>query len=336
MINSGNPGVGAALPGTGTGMRAIRLHEPGGPVSLEEIADPVPGPGEVLLEVHAAALTAGELRWPRHWPATISHEAAGIVTALGPDAAGDGTGGLAEGQAVFGLVNFDLDGAAADYVVVPARDLAVKPGSLGYPEAASLTLAPLTAWQALVDHGHLRGGQHVLVNGAAGGVGSYAVQLAKALGARVTGIAAARDADFLRDLGADTVIDYAEPELQEIDADLAIDLVGGTSADRLWSALRPGGTLIGIAAEPEQAEARKHQVTAEFFIVEPNAGQLAELARLAESGTLRTVVSRVFPLDDAVIAVETLEHRHSRGKIVLSVRPNAWSEPRQTEEPWSR
>jgi len=312
-------------------MRAIRLHEPGGQVSLEEAADPIPGPGEALVEVHAAALTAGERQWPRHWPATLSHEVAGVVTGLGPDATG-----LQEGQAVFGLVNFDLDGAAADYVVAPAKDLAVKPGNLGYPDAASLTLAPLTAWQALVDHGHLRTGQQVLINGAAGGVGGYAVQLASALGARVIAIAAARDADFVKGLGADQVIDYAEPELPNADVDLAVDLAGGASMARLWPALRPGGILVGIAAEPDQAEADRHGVSATFFIVEPDASQLAELARLAESGTLRTSVSRVFPLDDAALAFETLDHGHSRGKIVLSVRPTAWSEPRQTQEPWSR
>ncbi len=310
----------------------------------------MPGPGEALIEVHAAALTAGERDWPRHWPATLSHEVAGVIAELGPptgptgptgsqtgaNGSQSGQNGLQVGQAVLGLVNFDLDGAAAEYVTAPVADLAVKPGGIDYVDAACLTLAPLTAWQALYDHGHVSAGQHVLVNGAAGGVGSYTVQLAVALGARVTATASAADTEFVRGLGANLVLDYANLELPDHEVDVVVDLVGGNATASLWPTLRPGGILIGIADQPSPEQAQEHGVLSEFFIVEPSGTELAELAKLAEAGLLRTTVGQVFPLDEAAQAFVALDGQHRRGKVVLSVRPSAWSEPRQTDEPWSR
>lgn len=293
-------------------MRAIRLGEPGGPIRLDEIPVPAPRSGEALVEVHAAALTAGERAWPRHWPATLSHEVSGVVSELADDASGPPVG-----QPVFGLVSFDLDGAAADYVTVPAADLAAKPTDLDHVSAASMTLAPLTAWQALVDHGHLEAGQHVLVNGAAGGVGSYAVQLASALGATVTATAAAQDADFVETLGADVVVDYAAPDfMPEGTAHMVIDMVGAPP----WHSLREGGIMIGIASEPSAEEARRHRVRSTFFIVDPSGWDLAELAKLTEAGQLTPTASRVFDLADAEEAFEVLDHKHHRGKVVLAVR----------------
>lgn len=293
-------------------MRAIRLDEPGGPIRLEDIPVPTPRSGEALVEVHAAALTAGERAWPRHWPATVSHEVSGVVSQLADDVTSPRVG-----EQVFGLVNLDLDGAAADYVAVPAADLAAKPGGLDHVSAASMTLAPLTAWQALVDYGHLEAGQHVLVNGAAGGVGSYAVQLASALGATVTATAAAQDADFVAALGADVVVDYAAPDfMPEGTAHMVIDTVGATP----WHSLREGGIMIGIASEPSAEEARRHRVRSTFFIVDPSSWDLAELAELAEAGQLTPTTSRVFGLDEADEAFGVLEHQHHRGKVVLAVR----------------
>lgn len=220
-------------------------------------------------------------------------------------------------------MSFDLDGAAADYVVLPAADLAVKPAGIDHLSAASLTLAPLTAWQALVDHGHLEPGQHVLINGGAGGVGSYAVQLASALGGRVTATAAASDADFVASLGAEQVLDYARlpTGLPHQDVDLAIDLVGGAAMSALWPSLRPGGVMIGIATEPSADEAAAHQARSIFFIVEPSGSELAAIARFADGGLLRPMASRVFPLDQAGDAIDAVDHQHNRGKVVLAVRP---------------
>jgi NADPH:quinone reductase-like Zn-dependent oxidoreductase len=293
-------------------MRAIRLGEPGGPIRLEDIPVPTPRSGEALVEVHAAALTAGERAWPRHWPATVSHEVSGVVSELAEDVSGRHVG-----DAVFGLVNFDLDGAAADYVSVPAADLAAKPTGLDHVGAASMTLSPLTAWQALVDHGHLEAGQHVFVNGAAGGVGSYAVQLAHALGATVTATASAEDADFVEALGADVVVDYAAPEfMPEGTAHIAIDMAGAPP----WHSLREGGIMIGIADEPSAEEARRHRVRSTFFIVDPSGWDLGELAELIDAGQLAPTASRVFDLGEAEQAFQVLDHQHTRGKVVLAVR----------------
>jgi NADPH:quinone reductase-like Zn-dependent oxidoreductase len=293
-------------------MRAIRLDEPGGPIRLEDIPVPTPRSGEALIEVHAAALTAGERAWPRHWPATLSHEVSGVVSELADDASGPHVG-----EQVFGLIDFHLDGAAADYVTVPAADLAAKPAGLDHIGAASMTLAPLAAWQALVDHGHLEAGQHVLVNGAAGGVGSYAVQLARALGATVTATASADDVEFVEALGADVVVDYAAPDfMPEGTAHIAIDMVGAPP----WHSLREGGIMIGIADEPSAEEARRHRVRSTFFIVDPSSWDLAELAELAEAGQLTPTASQVFDLNEADEAFRVLDHQHIRGKVVLAVR----------------
>lgn len=154
---------------------AVRAHGPTGPIAGEQIPDPRPAPGEVLVAVHAAASTAGELSWLERWPAIPGHEVSRTIAALG-----EGITGVAVGQPVYGLAGFDRDGGAAEYVTVPAAYLAPKPASTGHVGAASLALAALTAWQALVTQAHLKAGRHVLVNGGAGGVGNHAVQLARA------------------------------------------------------------------------------------------------------------------------------------------------------------
>lgn len=305
-------------------MYAVRARGPSGPVENQQIPAPVPGPGEVLVEVHAAGLTAGELAWPESWPAIPGHEISGVVTALGP-----GVTGAAPGQEVYGLIRFDRDGGASEYVAAPAADLAVKPASVDHVGAASMALAALTAWQALVGHARLTPGQQVLVNGGAGGVGSYAVQLAAALGAQVTATASARDAGFVAGLGASRVIDYAgAPIGQQVrDLDVVVDTVGGQALSRCWQVLRPGGIMVCVASAPPEGEAERHQVRAVYFIVEPDRAALDELGKLADAGRLRTTAGRVFPLTDAAAAFDALEHQHVRGKIVLSIRP----EPPGTE-----
>jgi len=181
----------------------------------------------------------------------------------------------------------------------------------------------------LVRHAHLAPGQHVLVNGGAGGVGSYAIQVAAALGARVTATASVRDAGFVAGLGASQVIDYAGPPIdqQVSDVDVVVDTVGGHAMSRCWQVLRPGGIMVGVASAPSEADAQRHQARAVYFIVEPGRAALSELAKLVDSGRLRTTVGRVFPLTDAAAAFDALEHQHIQGKIVLSVRP----EPRSAE-----
>ncbi|MGH3164167.1 MAG: NADP-dependent oxidoreductase, partial [Streptosporangiaceae bacterium] len=176
------------------------------PASLtsQNIPIPDPGPGELLVEVHATAITADELTWPESWPAIPCHDLSGVVSATGP-----GADGWRPGDEVYGLIGFDRPGAAAGYVTAPAADLARKPASVDHPAAAAVPLGALTAWQALHQHARLAPGQHVLIHGGAGGVGAYVTQLAAQHGARVTATASARDRDFVTGLGADEVLDYS-------------------------------------------------------------------------------------------------------------------------------
>jgi NADPH:quinone reductase-like Zn-dependent oxidoreductase len=303
-------------------MRALRAHSRGGPEVLvaEEAPVPWPGAGEVQVAVDAAAVTFDELLWDETWahgtPVIPSHELAGTVSAVG-----DGVD-LPVGTAVFGMVPFDRDGAAAEWVVTPAAQVAPAPGSLSAVEAAALPLAGLTALQALVDHAGLQRGEAVLVLGGTGGVGSYAVQLARHLGGRVTATVR-RDADFARTLGAHEVVDVSRPEdsLTLASYDVVVDTVGGTALAAAYSLVRPGGRLVTLQAPPDRAAAAEAGIDATFFVVSADAGGLAELRRLADAGVLRAPIAATFPLADGRAAYESGARPGRRpGKTVLVVR----------------
>jgi NADPH:quinone reductase-like Zn-dependent oxidoreductase len=300
-------------------MRAIRLHRPGGPEELvfEEIETPQPGPGDALVRVHAAAITRDELEWPvDRLPATPSYEFSGVVAAVGPD-----VDVSAVGEAVYALGRFDRDGAAADYTVGPTELLAPKPRTLGHVESAAIPLAALSAWQGLFDHGALTEGQRVLVHGAAGGVGAFAVQLAHGRGAHVVGTASTKDLGTVRELGADQVVDHTGARFEDVvdQVDLVFDTVGGERLERSPAVVRPGGRLVSIATEPPREPAAARGISAVYFVVEPNREQLVELTRLVDSGALRPTIDEVFPLADARKAFERSLGNHGRGKIVLRV-----------------
>lgn len=308
-------------------MMAVRAHRRGGPEQLvyEQAPRPEPGTGEALVAVHAAAITFAELTWEETWtrdgvdrtPVIPSHEVSGTVAALGA-----GVAGFAVGDEVYGLIDFDRDGAAAEYVTVPAADLAGKPRTVTHTEAAALPLAALTAWQALVDHAKLTPGERVLVHGGAGGVGVYAVQLAAVLGGHVTATARGADAPFVRQLGADRVIDYTAEAFDETvsGVDVVIDPVGGTTLERSYRVLRPGGRLVTLVAPPGQEMAGQYGIEVMFFIVRPHRDQLAHLAQLVDDGRLRPVVAQTFPLDQARQAFENRGREHRPGKTVFVVR----------------
>lgn len=299
-------------------MHAVVAHS-SDPASLtyETLPVPTPGPGEVLVAVHATAVTAGELTWPDTWPVIPAHDVSGVVAELG-----EGVAGMHVGDDVYGLIGFDRPGAAAEYVAVPAVHLAAKPATADHIAAATLPLGGLTAWQALIDHAHLEDGQHVLVHGGAGGVGTYAVQLAVLHGATVTATASAADIDFVAGLGARPVIDYTTRfEEQVADVDIVIDTVGRDTMARSWGVLRPGGVLIGVAEEPPADDAASHGIRGAYFVVEPNREQLVELARLVDHGALRLTVGPVFPLADTAAAIITQRDTHVRGKVAIQVRP---------------
>ncbi|MFI5976094.1 NADP-dependent oxidoreductase [Streptomyces sp. NPDC051452] len=311
-------------------MNAVRAHQRGGPERLayERAPRPEPGPGEILIEVRAASVTAGELSWDATWtdsfdgtgrdrtPVIPSHEFSGVVAARTADVTD-----WHDGDEVYGLVPFTRDGAAAEYLTIPAALVAAKPTALTHHQAAAVPLAALTAWQALTHHAHLQTGQRVLVHGGAGGVGSYAVQIASALGAEVAATAGAADLDFVRSLGADTAIDYAHDRFEDHvhDVDVIVDLVGGRTTTRSWSVLRPGGTLVGVAEPPDPRAAEHHNARGVFFVVEPDRAGLDSITQLIEDGRLVPSVDRVLPLSRGRGAYEALENEHHRGKIVLHV-----------------
>lgn len=307
-------------------MMALRAHTRGGPEQLvyEQAPAPVPGPGEALVAVRAAAITFAELTWDQTWttgdgrdrtPVIPAHEVAGTVAGLGAGAAG-----IAVGDEVYGLIDFNRNGAAAQYVTIPAADLAAAPRSVPTAEAATLPLAALTAWQALADHAVLQPGEKVLVLGGAGGVGVYAVQLAAGMGGRVTATGSNADAEFVRGLGAAEFVAARDAAAAGLTGfDVVIDTVSAAASEAAWSTLRPGGRLVTLSVPPSQELAQRLGVKATFFVVTPDAAELAQLAGLTDAGRLRPVLSQQFPLSEGRRAFESGSRHRPPGKTVLIV-----------------
>lgn len=310
-------------------MTALRAHHRGGPEVLvvERAPIPVPGSGEVLIEVHAGAITFDELTWVETWergghdrtPIIPSHEVSGVVAATAEDVTE-----FEVGDEVFGLIRFDRDGAAAEYVTAPAADLAARPRSVSHVAAAALPLAGLTAWQALVDHAAVRPGQRVLVHGGAGGVGALTVQLAVNLGADVTTTVRTDVArEFAHTLGACHVVDT---RIESFDApnacyDVVIDTVGGDTLDRSFEIVCPGGRLVTLSAPPPPGKADAFEIDATFFVVEPDQEALRKLARYVDDATLHVAIAGTYPLVDGRAAFESGRQPGRRpGKTVLTVR----------------
>jgi NADPH:quinone reductase-like Zn-dependent oxidoreductase len=295
-------------------MRAVRLKAAGGPeqLAVEQVERPVPKSGEALVRVHAAAITRDELEWPvERLPATPSYELSGVVAAVAPDVRTP-----VVGDAVYALTPFDRDGAAADYAVVPASVLAAKPRTLDHVQSAAVPLAALSAWQGLFEHGALEAGQRVLIHGAAGGVGHFAVQLARHRGAYVVATASRNGAEAARGYGAHEVLDPAADPGEEVD--LVFDTVGGERLARSPDLVRAGGRVVSVAEQPPETGAAPRIETV-YFVVEPNREQLAELAGLLDGGDLRPAVDSVFPLEEAHAAFERSMSAGKRGKVVLDV-----------------
>jgi NADPH:quinone reductase-like Zn-dependent oxidoreductase len=299
----------------------------------EDVPVPALRPGDALVRVHAAGISPAEFTWEIYEtldglsrvPKMASHDMSGVVAALAPDvptsaSEPEGDAVVKVGDAVYGLTDFFRDGAAADYVAVRAPDLAAKPRTLDHAAAATIPLSALTAWQALFDHARLAPGQRVLIHGASGGVGSFAVQLARWRGAHVIATASARNLDFVRQLGAHEVIDRGVTPFENVvrDVDVVLDSVGGATTEKSWSVVRPGGLLVTIVRQPPQwADGRGAKGL--FVLVEPSRAQLIELARLVDAGTIRPIVEAVLPLDQARAAYERGIKTAPRGKLVLAV-----------------
>ena len=294
-------------------MWAVRLREAAGVDGLvvEELAVPEPGPGEALVGVHAAALTRDELTWPvDRLPAIPSYECSGEVVAVH-----SGVQHVFRGDAIYALTPFDRDGVASEFAAIPADLLAPKPRTLGHVECAATPLSALTAWQGLFEHGRLQPGQRVLVHGAGGGVGQFAVQLARRSGAHVIGAASSPTLHRLQGLGAQQIVDYTAGGFeQQVDpVDLVFDTVGGAVLARSPAVVRPGGRIVSVA---EQAPAEMRAV---YFVVQPNREQLTEIGRLIDAGDLRVSVDSVFGLADAKMAFARVAERGKQGKVVLKV-----------------
>jgi len=330
-------------------MKAIRLHEFGGPEVLRYEEAPLPElkPGEVLVRVHAVGMNPPdwylrdgykslppEWRPPVPFPIILGSDVSGVVEAVATDVQD-----FSVGDEVFGMVRFPSFGesaAYAEYVAAPASDLALRPAGIDHVHAAGAPMAGLTAWQFLIELGHNEpnplqpemhrpvplDGMTVLVNGAAGGVGHFAVQLAKWKGAHVIAVASGSHESFLRELGADEFIDYTKslPEDVAHDMDLVIDTLGGPTTGRFLRTLKRGGALFPVFLGFSDAEeAAKLGVTVSMTQVRSNGQQLAELGRLLDAGTVRVAIDSTFPLADARKAHERAAGGHIQGKIVLTV-----------------
>jgi NADPH:quinone reductase-like Zn-dependent oxidoreductase len=308
-------------------MKAVRVHEYGDIDALvyEDIDRPEPAADEVLIKIQAAGvnpvdrmITAGG---GQGWlnitlPHTLGCDVAGIVEAIGSDVKR-----FQVGDAVLGYTSLVREGTYAEYIAAKEAEVTAKPESLDFINAAALSVGALTSWQAIFDQAGLTAGQKILVHAASGGVGSMAVQLAKAKGAYVIGTTSARNADFVKSLGADEVIDYTSVKFEDVvkDVDVVFDLIGGETLERSLGVLKKGGFIVS-AVQPPDAEALKaHEIRGAMAGVQPNARQLEEIVALVEAGKVKTFVEKVLPLSEAKEALKLNQQGRTRGKIVLTV-----------------
>jgi NADPH:quinone reductase-like Zn-dependent oxidoreductase len=329
-------------------MRAFVVTEYKGPLQEAAVPDPTVGEHDVLVKVQAAGLNhldekirQGEFKqiFRYQLPLILGNEVAGTVLRVGAKVRG-----FKPGDEVYGRPDKDNIGAFAERISVAETDLALKPASISMDEAGSLPLVALTAWQALVERGQLKPGQKVLIHAGAGGVGSIAIQHAKHLGAIVATTAGGSDADFVRELGADVVIDYRSQDFEQLltGYDLVLDSLGGTNLQKSLRVLKPGGKVIGLAGPPDPMFARENNmkhllrlaivglssgvrrkakrldVTYEFLFVRADGDQLRQITALIDDGVLRPVLGRVFPFDQTVQALQGLKDGGVRGKTVIS------------------
>jgi NADPH:quinone reductase-like Zn-dependent oxidoreductase len=305
-------------------MKAVRVHAFGGVDAMvyEDVPNPSPGPEQVLIRVAAAGvgpwdawIREGRSVLPQPLPLTLGADLSGSIEQVGP-----GVVGFRPGDVVFGVTNARFIGAYAEYAIAESAMIAAKPARLTDIEAASVPVIACTAEQMLFEHGNVRKGQTVVVLGAAGNVGSYAVQLGQQAGARIIATASSRGFDLLRSLGVETIVTAGEPTPSHLaaQADVVIDTVGGAALADAFTWLRRGGALISAVAEPDQECARRHEIRAQFMLVAVNTAALNRLAGLLEAGKLRARVGETLGLAEAQLAHTILEGGKGRpGKIVL-------------------
>jgi len=308
-------------------MKAVRIHTHGGPETLvyEDAPRPTPLTNEVLIRVRAASVNPidwkirdgyGKEMFNHQMPLILGWDVAGTIEAIGPE-----VDKFQLGAPVYGYTSLLRDGAYAEFIVAKQEEIAVKPASLDFVQAAAVPVAALTAWQAMFDTANLEENQKVLIHAASGGVGSIAVQLAKAKGVYVIGTASARNAEFVRELGVDEFIDYQATQFETVvhDVDVVLDTIGGDTQVRSFGVLRKDGFLVSIVEPPSEELAAQHGVRSKMVGVLPNGSQLSEIAALIDSGKVKPFVETVLPLSEARQAHEMSQSGRTRGKIVLQV-----------------
>jgi len=320
-------------------MKAVRIHAFGGPevMKIEDVVRPVPAADEILVKMYASGVNPVDwvvreggndaLRAYLTLPMTLGWDAAGVVEELGSEVTG-----FQKGDAVYGEPNFPGDGSYAEFCAAKASQFALKPQSLSFTEAAGVPLAGLTAWTALFEHGKLQAGQRVLIQGASGGVGGFAVQFAKAKGAYVIGTASAGNLDYLRQLGADEVIDYRSQPVEELVHDVDVVLEASPLRDNAARAkavrtLKTGGIFVSVNVDfpfddAVEAALTDKQATGELSNNQPRQEWLQEMAQLIDAGQVKVVISKVYPLAQVADAHRESQTWHVQGKLVLEIRPN--------------
>jgi NADPH:quinone reductase-like Zn-dependent oxidoreductase len=320
-VNGGTPG-GPSM----TAIRKMRIHRFGGNEVLQadDIEPSLPDAGQVLVAVHAASVNPVDFKirsgkYPAvkddRLPYTLGRDFSGVVEKCGAQATR-----FKRGDEVFGMVNI-YGGGYAEKVVVEERAIASKHSSLDHIHAAAIPLAGQTAWQGLFRHGQLKAGQTVLIHGGSGGVGHYAIQFAKAKGARVVTTVSTDNVQFARAIGADVVIDYKKQRFEDEAShlDMVFDLIDGETRERSWKLLKKGGVLITTLTDPSQDKAKEHGVRGMRYTVEADGSELAEILDLVTSGEVKPHVQRTYPLRSAVDALASVEEGHSVGKVVMTV-----------------
>jgi NADPH:quinone reductase-like Zn-dependent oxidoreductase len=306
-------------------MKAIVAHEYGGPevLKFEEVPRPEPKENEALVRVIASGVNPADpltlsgkyaREFGTHLPLIPGYDIAGIVEKTGVKVTK-----LKVRDAIYGYPTFG--GGWAEYVTVAEGEVAAKPASLSFTDAAAVPMGALTAWQALVDVAQLRAGQTILIHGGSGGVGSFAVQIAKARGARVIATASTANQDLLKQLGADVAIDYTKTRFEEIakDVDAVLDPVGKDTLTRSYDVVKKGGIVMSLVARPDPIELEKRGIRGAAISVHPDAEDLAEIARLVDAGKIKPIVTKVLPLSEAVAAQQQAATHHTRGKVVLRI-----------------
>ncbi len=315
-------GTASAVPAT---MQAVVAHTYGGPavLKLEEVPVPEPKEREILVRVIASGVNPADPlilngkyaeQFGTHLPLVLGYDMAGIVAKTGAKVTT-----VKPGDPVYSYLLYG--GGWAQYCLTNENEAAIKPKSLDFTTAASVPLAALTAWQVLFDAAQLQSGQTVLIHGGSGGVGSFAIQIAKARGAKVLATASTANQDLLRQLGADVAIDYKKTRFEDVakDVDVVLDAVGGDTLQRSYGVLKKGGIVVSIVARPDRAELSKRGIRGASLASHPDAGELAEISRMIDAGKIKPVVTEVLPLSDAIKATAQAETHHTRGKIVLRV-----------------